>query len=207
MGRRPPVLTALEKEFQERLRLQGKTTSTRKHYMNYIHRFMRYVGGEPLHRLTGEQMKYFFEQEFGHWGKSTQVIASAVVTQFVRFAVAQSLPVPVVVNRRESKAAPAPVLDPVRDAREIALRQKWSFDRLLLEKEKGDDLIAALGRQLVNHYLFFQSLLSQTPLNLDEVIRLADECRETIDSNLSLFLKLSALGKNLGPKINERIIR
>jgi hypothetical protein len=45
------------------------------------------------------------------------------------------------------------------------------------------------------------------PENLDDVYRFADECKELIESNLALFMKLSAQGRNVHSAIDERVQR
>jgi len=66
-------------------------------------------------------------------------------------------------------------------------------------------LIAKLARKLIDHYLYFQGRIKGEPENLDDVVRFADECRELIESNLPLFMGLSAQGRNVHSKIDERV--
>jgi hypothetical protein len=191
-------LAALLPDFERHLK-QHSAKRTVENYMRIARRFVAFVGNEPVQRISEDIVAEFFKDigASSHYKKN----AGMVIGHLLRFALLR-LPVPA---GKRGPTVPAP--DPVQDAREIALRQHWNFDRLLEEKERGDDVIAMLGRQLVNHYVFFQSRLAGTPENIDELIRLADECREVIERNLPLFMKLSALGKNLGRLINERIIR
>jgi len=56
--------------------------------------------------------------------------------------------------------------------------------------------------------LYFQSRQrATTPENLDEIDRLADECRDLIERHLALFMGLSVGGRNVHPKIDERAQR
>ena len=90
-------------------------------------------------------------------------------------------------------------------ADELALRQRWSLDKLIDQKGKDDDLIAKLARKVIDHYLYFQARLKGGPENLDDLCRFADECRELIESNLPLFMSLSAQGRNIHSVIDERV--
>ena len=89
--------------------------------------------------------------------------------------------------------------------KELALRRQWSVDKLIEQKEAADDLTAKLARKVIDHYLFFQSRMRGEPENLDDICRFADECRELIESNLPLFMGLSAQGRNVHSKIDERV--
>jgi hypothetical protein len=193
------VRSRLELEFEEFLRQGGKSANIIDRYRRTVHRFLAFIGNEPLPKVSQDMVREFFNAIDGspQWKRDLALI----INQFMRFALVR-LPAPI---RKPEPTIPVP--DPVRDAREIALRERWSYDRVLREKERADDLVAILGRQLINHYLFFQSRVAGARENMDEVIRLMDECRLVIEDNLQLFLKLSAMGKNLGSVINERIIR
>jgi hypothetical protein len=78
---------------------------------------------------------------------------------------------------------------------------------LLDQKETDDDLIAKLAGRIAEHYLYFQSRQRGQPENLDDLDRLADECRDLIERHLPLFMSLSAGGRNVHPKIDERVNR
>ena len=41
--------------------------------------------------------------------------------------------------------------------------------------------------------------------NLDDLVRYVDECRELIETHLPLFMKLSAEGRNVHSKIDEKV--
>ena len=106
------------------------------------------------------------------------------------------------VNKRGSEAIPAPV---VRSKKELALRERWSIDKLIEQKRTDDDLIAKLARKVIDHYLYFQGHMKGEPENLDEVYRFAAECKELIESNLALFMELSAQGHTVHSRIDERV--
>jgi hypothetical protein len=199
MGRRPPVLSTLEAEFEAHLKLQGKSANTIKYRRSYIRRFLKHVGDLPLQRVSEEQVSEFFTQEFAN-KKSGKVTAAVAISAFIRFALAK-LPAPVV--GRGSEMAPARA----QTKKELALRQQWSLDKLVEQKETTDDLIAQLARKLIDHYLYFQGRIKGEPENLDDVVRFADECRDLIERNLPLFMGLSAGGRNIHSKIDERVQR
>lgn len=90
--------------------------------------------------------------------------------------------------------------------KEIELRRTWTIDKLVQEKAKSDDTIAQLARKVVDHYLYFQGRLRGEPEDLNDVSRFADECRDLIERNLPLFMSLSAGGRNVHSKIDERVI-
>jgi hypothetical protein len=122
------------------------------------------------------------------------------VGQFLKFAAAR---LPALVNARgaESRRAAAPT------KKELALHQKWTLDKLIEQKENDADLIAKLARKVIDHYIYFQGRMKGEPENLDDVYRFADECKELIESNLALFMKLSAQGRNVHSAIDERVQR
>jgi len=200
MGRRPPELSALEAEFVAQLKRDGKSAHTVKQYRANIRGFMRYVGNEPLHRVTEEQAKHFFKETFGHRGKQVQMQAGIAISQFLKFAVSR-LPAPVTARGSEMVSERAPT------KKELALRQRWAADKLNDQKEAADDLIAQLARKLIDHYLYFQARMKGEPENLDDVVRFTDECRDLIERNLPLFMGLSAGGRNVHSKIDERVQR
>jgi len=89
----------------------------------------------------------------------------------------------------------------------LALRRTWAVDRLLEQKVTSEDLIAKLGRKVIDHYVYFQSRLKDEPENLDDIERFAAECRELIESNFELFMALSKSGRNIRSAIDERVQR
>jgi hypothetical protein len=102
-------------------------------------------------------------------------------------------------HNREGELAPrAPV--PTR------LSQRWTMDKLLAQKKKDDDMIARLARKVIDGYLLGQRQI-KGDVNLDDVYRYVDECRELIESNLALFMSLFAAGRNIHSAIDERVNR
>jgi hypothetical protein len=89
----------------------------------------------------------------------------------------------------------------------IALRQQWAVDKLTAKKEANDDLVAKLARKVIDHYLYFQRRIQGEDENLDDVHRFAAVCQELIQSNLPLFMGLSAQGRNIHPLLDERVQR
>ena len=81
------------------------------------------------------------------------------------------------------------------------------YAKLREQKESDDDLIAKLARKVIDHYLFFQTLLKTDDIDLDTVSRFADECRDLVETNLPLFMSLSAQGRNIHSAIDERVQR
>jgi hypothetical protein len=91
--------------------------------------------------------------------------------------------------------------------KEKKLRQRWAVDKLAEQKGSGQDLIAKLARRVIDHYLYFQNRIKGEEENLDDLVRFAEDCRELIESNLTLFMSLSAGGRNIHSKIDERVQR
>jgi len=162
--------------------------------MLIVRRFLKHIGDTRLERLSEDLTRSFFD---GRKGKDRSNSATAI-SQFLTFAMAR-LPVPVNARGAESPRAAAPT------KKELALRQKWTLDKLIEQKESDDDLIAKLARKLIDHYLYFQGRIKGEPENLDDLVRFVDECRELIESNLPLFMQLSAQGRNVHSKIDERV--
>jgi len=183
-------------EFRKHLEAAGKSKLTVKQTMKIVRRFLRHAGDTRLERLSEEVTRAFFD---GYNGATRRHYAS-VISQFLRFA-ARDLPAVINPRGAESPRAPAP------SKNELAIRQRWSVDKLIEQKQTADDLIAKLGRKLIDHYLYFQGRMKGEPENLDDVYRFADESKELIESNLALFMKLSAQGRNIHSAIDERVQR
>jgi hypothetical protein len=198
--RRAAALGPLETEFDAHLKEQKRVPETVKQYRHCVRRLLRYIGDEPLNRVSAERMREWFEREFGKRTKQGQVQAGVAITQFLKFAAAR-LPVPLSARGAEMPLARAP------GEKELALRRQWEIDRATDRKETRDDLIAQLARKVIDHYLYFQGRMKGEPENLDDVYRFADECRELIERNLPLFMGLSAGGRNIHSAIDERVGR
>ena len=198
MGRRPPTLSALEAEFAAHLKAAGKSASTIRNYGKIVHRFLKHIGNERLERV-GEAVDAHSCAGI-KTGEQKQSQRYSDRSAFIEFALAK-LPAPVV--GRGSEMAPARAAT----KKELALREKWSLDKLVEQKETTDDLVAQFARKLIDHYLHFQGRIKGEPENLDDVVRFADECRDLIERNLPLFMGLSAGGRNIHSKIDERVQR
>jgi hypothetical protein len=182
-------------DFKQSLIAAGKSRLTIKATMNIVHRFLSHVGDARLDRLSEEVTREFFN---AYSGQTRQTYANAV-SQFLRFA-ARDLPAVVTARGEISPRAAAPT------KKDLALRQKWTLDKLLDQKTTDDDLIAKLGRKVIDGYLICQRQI-KGEINLDDLVRHADECRDLIESNLALFMTLSAQGRNVHSAIDERIQR
>ena len=164
--------------------------------MSTVRRFLKYVGNQRLDRIGDDVVRQFFNQLSG--GKGNKTYNAWIIGQFLKFAAAERLPATV---DRGSAMAPARAVN----KNELALRQSWAVDKLLQQKEDGEDLIAKLARKVIDHYLYFQARIQGEPENLDDLYRFADECRELIQTNLPLFMNLSAQGRNIHSIIDERV--
>jgi len=187
---------ALLNNFKQSLIAAGKSKLTVKQTMNTARRFLKHVENQPVDRISEDLARSFFD---GQTGQTRMQYANAV-SQFLRFA-ARNLPAVVTARGEISPRAAAPT------KKELALRQKWTLDKLLEQKEHDSDLIAKLARKVIDHYIYFQGRMKGEPENLDDVYRFADECKELIESNLALFMKLSAQGRNIHSAIDERVQR
>jgi hypothetical protein len=198
MGKLHPKgsLANLERDFRIHLEQRGNLNAgSVRSYIATVRRFLKYVGNERLDRISDDVVRAFFSQ-VSAGSKETYAV---IIGQFLRFAAAQTLPATV---GRGSAMAPARA---GKDKKELALRQSWAVDKLVQQKEAGDDLLAKLARKVIDHYLFFQGRINGEPENLDDLYRFADECKELIQTNLPLFMSLSAQGRNIHSIIDERV--
>ena len=198
MSKPRPKPTPIERDFREHLKAAGKSRQTVWMANCAVRSFLRHVDGQPLDRVSEELTRSFFS------GLKNPLIRkqySSTIYRFLQFATSR-LPVPVTALGAEMLPAPrAP------SKKELALRQRWNLDKLIEHKDTADDLIAKLARKVIDHYLYFQSRQKGGPEDLDEIARMADECRALIETNLPLFMGLSAGGRNLGTQIDERMQR
>jgi site-specific recombinase XerD len=180
-------------EFKQHLIATGLSKHTIESYISGVRGFLKHIGNEErLDRISEESVRSFFAGIDNH---NTRRTRAAEVSRFLIFATAR---LPVVINNRG-----APATAPSK--KELALRRQWSVDKLTEQKKAADDLTAKLARKLIDHYLYFQDRLKGGPENLDDLCRFADECRELIQSNLPLFMELSAQGRNIHSVIDERV--
>lgn len=173
-------VTDLEQAFEADLKQGDLAPRTVQLYMGRIRRFLKYVGNERLDRVGDDAVKAFFKETAA--SKKEQRDVAFLIGRFLRFAAARRPPQ----QRSEIQA------------------KELSVEQLKAQKEAADDLIAKLGRRLIDHYLFFQARLQGQPESIDELTRLVDDCRELIQSNLPLFMSLSAQGRNVHSIIDQR---
>ena len=157
-------------DFKQHLIASGKPEHTASLYTQRVAGFVKYVSEQRIEKITEELGRSYKRTKHGN--------AMVAVRQFVKFAA--QLPLPL--NAEEDKA-------PLRSAqsqREIAPSQQWLLEKLIDEKTYADDLVGKLGRQVMDHYLYFQGRIKGEE-NLEHVYRLADEAKKLIESNLELF--------------------
>jgi hypothetical protein len=179
-------------DFRAHLLAEGKSPSTVAQYVGSVKRFLARIGEPRIERITEELTRSYFATIKSAHGRRSAAVA---VSMYLRFAASR---LPAVVNARGELAprAPAP----------SKLRQRWLVDKLVERKSKDDDLIAKLARKVIDGYLLGQRQI-KGDVNLDDVYRYVDECRELIESNLALFMSLSAGGRNIHSAIDERVNR
>ena len=182
--------------YKQHLIAAGRSKATIERYLTTVRGFLKHVGNVPVDRITEDATRSYFANRKGHARQQRASIVSA----FLNFSVSR-LPVPVNARGAGSPRAAAPT------KKELAIRQKWNVDKLLDQKTTDDDLIAKLARKVIDHYLYFQGRMKGDPENLDDLARFADECRELIENNLALFMRLSAQGRNIHSAIDERVQR
>src|SRR6476469_7642557 len=115
-------------DFRAHLLAEGKSAGTARQYVSLVRRFLKHIGETRVERITEEMARAYFATIKN---KHSRQCAANVIGMYLRFAAAS---LPAVVNARgaESPRAPAP------------LRQRWSVDKLIEQKNKDDDLIAKL---------------------------------------------------------------
>ena len=116
-------------DFELYLKNSGKAPETVRVCMRVVRAFLKHIGDTRLDRLGEDLTRSFFA---GHQVGGTRASYAWMVSQFLKFAVAR-LPVPV--TARGSEMAPAAA---VKSKNEVALRQQWSLDKLLDQKENAD---------------------------------------------------------------------
>jgi Phage integrase, N-terminal SAM-like domain len=192
-------------DFRQHLIATGLSKHTIETCISGVRGFLRHIGNERhLDRISEESVRSFFA---GIDNRNTRRRRASDVSQFLNFALSR---LPVVINNRGnasggSKKVPPETPAPAPSKKELALRRQWSVDKLSEQKEAADDLTAKLARKVIDHFLYFQDRLKGEPENLDDLCRFADECRELIQSNLPLFMTLSAQGRNIHSAIDERV--
>jgi hypothetical protein len=185
--------TGILAEFAEHLKADGYSAGSVDIYTRTAREFLKHVGNRPIDRISEAETRRFFNRftnKHTHRDRATQVSA------FLKFAMRG---LPAVVNARGAESPRAPT------KKELALKAKWTLDRLISEKERADDLIALLARKLIDHYVYFENRLKGEPDDFDEIARFVAESRDLIERNLPLFMSMSAQGRNVHSRIDERV--
>ena len=180
-------------DFAEHLKSSGYTPLSIKATVSTAAQFLKHVGTQRIDRISEADARSFFDR-LKHAG--TRKTNAARVNVFLHFAMRG---LPAVIDARGAESPRAPT------KKELALKAKWSLDKLITEKEKTDDLVALLARKMIDHYMYFEGRMKGEPENLDTIARFADECRELIQANLPLFMQMSAAGRNVHTRIDERV--
>ena len=190
-------MTDTLEEFRSHLQTQGYAPASVCNKVSIVGSFLKHIGNKRVDAITEADVRNYFAK---HVTRKRKSIYACSIAAYLKFA-ANGLPV---VVDRTGAAVPPLARKPTK--KDLALREKWTIDKLTAEKEAADDLIGQLARQLVNHYVFFEKRRKGAPDDLDEIGRFADECRQLIETNLALFMGLSASGRNINPIFTERIL-
>ena len=182
-------------DFKAHLIATGRSRGTAMEYAGLVRRFLKHVGETRIDRISEELSRSFFATIKGEHARHR---AASIVSQYLKFTAAK---LPVVVNGARGQAPRAPV--PTKQTK--LLRERWHVDKLIEGRHRDADIIAQLARKVIDHYVFFEGLLKGEEINLDDVARLADEAKALIEANLALFMSLSAGGRNVHSKIDERV--
>jgi hypothetical protein len=188
-------MTDLE-DFRAHLQKEGWCLTQITWRVNHVRVFLAAIGNKPAHLITEADTRNYFK----HVTLKRRKSVATSIGAYIKFA-ARNLPV---VVDRAGAALPPPARK--LSKKDLALRERWTIDKLTAEKEAADDLIGRLARQVVNHYVYFEKRLKGSPDDLDEIARFTDEARALIESNLGLFMGLSASGRNINPAFTERIL-
>ena len=184
--------------FRAQLEQEKFTRNSIASYLSVVRSFLKSVGNRPVTELGDSEVREFFKR---YKTKGARKQAVHAISRWIKFSAAR---LPVVVGQG---ALPPPAPRKLT-RKELALREKWTAEKLTHAKEAAEELNAKLARKVIDHYLFFQRLMKTGgQADLDEVARFADEAREIIESHLPLFMGLSAAGLNVHPRIDERMQR
>jgi len=191
--RQPLNLSSLARDFEKHLEHSGKKPQNIRQYREAVRRFVEYVGNVKPDQISEELVKVYFK----NLSPSMRHVSAFKVGQFLRF-VAKRLPVRV----GGSASVPVPTSE---NNGALAPLDAFTLDKLVQQKQVTDDLITKLARQLIDHYLYFQSRLQGGLDSIEELYRLSDGCRELIQANLPLFMSLSAQGHNVHSIIDKGV--
>ena len=134
--------SAIADDFEAHLKAKGLASSTVEQYLSYVRRFLTFVGNGAIDCISQQQTADFFKGV----KKEQQKQVAMCVSQFLTFTMAQ---LPVVVNKAGGAIPP-----PVRklNKKELALRDKWTLDKMQAEAERKDKIIARLARPFSKCY-------------------------------------------------------
>ena len=177
-------------DFKQHLIASGKSDDTASLYAQRIARFLRHADW-PTETITAEMTRSFLGRIKD---KRTKRGCAMAVQQFLKFTAAH----PSWIAGEDQSSKP-----PAQGQQETALPQQWLLEKLVDEKTRSDDLIATLGDKLMDHYLYFQSRIKGNEEDPDNLCRLADEARQLIESNLTLFIRLCSGGRKIQRTIPE----
>lgn len=194
MSKPKPHNTAVA-DFEAHLLAKGLAAHTVHNYLLGVGSFLASVGNQPIERITEEQTREYFDSIKNPNNRRQHAM---IISRFLTFAATK---LPAVLSATGADMAPLAR----QSEKEIELRKGWAVAKLVEQKGSGEDLIAKLARRVIDHYLYFQNRLKGEPENLDDLVRFADDCRELIESNLALFMSLSAGGRNIHSAIDERV--
>lgn len=181
-------------EFADHLKANGYGKSSIGNYTRTAQQFLTHIGNRPIDRVSEAETRTFFER----YKKKNRQPHAVALSAFLKFAMKG---LPAVVDDKNATVAHLPA-----NKKQTALKAKWTLDKLIAEKEKTDDLLALLGRKVIDHYMHFERRLQGQSEDLDEIARFADECKDLIQANLPLFMQMSAAGRNVHSRIDARVL-
>jgi hypothetical protein len=177
-------------DFKQHLIAVGKSKDTAALYAQRVARFLLHVAEPRIERIGEDLARSYLA---GIKDRRIKHGYATAVSQFLKFAAAHA-PMPVITGADKASQKS------VQTEQETPPDRQWSFEKLIDEKSRTDELIAELGRKLMDHYLYFQARIQGEGENPEHLYRLANEARQLIESNLTVFIGLSSGG----PKDSSR---
>ncbi|HEY6999285.1 MAG TPA: phage integrase N-terminal SAM-like domain-containing protein [Candidatus Binatia bacterium] len=179
-------------DFKQHMIASGKSEHTATLYAQRVAGFLKHLTEQGIEKITEDSARSYVA---GIKDKRTKRGTVVAVHQFLKFTVQRPFPV-----SAEEDEAPLPS---TQSQPEVALTQQCLLEKLIDEKRRSDELIAALACKLMDHYLYFQRRIRGGGDSLDNICRLADEAKQLIQSNLALFIRLSSGGRNINRTMPE----
>ncbi|MGN6731690.1 MAG: site-specific integrase [Candidatus Binatia bacterium] len=177
-------------EFKQHLIVLGKSEHTASLYTQRVAAFLKHLAEQKIEKMTEGSMRCYIA---GIKDRRTARGSAIAIGQFLKFSAPTQL-----AEITEDDEVPGSVCQ-----EESMLPHQWLLEKLIDEKSGSDHLIATLGHQLMDHYLYFQNRIRGERENLKTVCRLADEARELIENNLALFMRLFSGGRKTDKTIPE----